>query len=183
MSVRELSGIRLEVNGEWYPPNELAWIQWAPCGCLGAVMTVRDSLTPKEAWDEFHDDVSKEYAERERKLGYRVELVTFEHYRTLPFGECAHDPQWGRPVSPIPDGYEWRSEDGYFGKKTNRNHLFEPKPEGERYWRNPLLSLCGRAKDYGRFKAESRASRIDCAACSKKAAEQISRSSETSDVE
>lgn len=170
MTLTAAPGLRLEVDGEWYDPKDLAWIQWAPCGCLCSVMTVRDRFTPEAAFDDLHESESKEMRERTKALGYRMQLVTFEHYKTLPFGpECPHSPQWGWPEEPAPEGMEWRVDGGMWAKKSARNHLFAPAPEGVKFWRDPIVSLCGRQKDHGGFKDYRRRDHLDCAACTKTA--------------
>lgn len=158
-----MTGIKLELDGEWYEPKELAWVEWSPCGCLAGVSTVRDRFTPEQAWEDFHDHESKEYSEWMRSLGFRVELVTFEAYKAmLPMKECPHTPQWALPKPPTPEGMEWRISGGYFAKKTDRVHLFAPRPDGDR---RPIASECGRQKDYGSFKTDGIGGHIFCTSC------------------
>lgn len=168
------TGVRLEVRGEYYAPDDLVWIEYAPCGCPCGFMVVRDSLTPDAAWAEFHESESAAYSKLQADQGFRIELETFERYRAMSFtSKCPHTPQWGVPEKPIPEGWEWRINDGYFARKSAVQHLFPQKEDGTKYYRDPLVSLCGRARDYYEYKPQGLSGHMACRECTKRSQELV----------
>jgi hypothetical protein len=131
-------------------------------------MTVRDRLTPEAAWDDMHELESAAFQKLQKEQGFRIELDTFEHYRTLTMAECPHSPLWGVPGKPTPEGWEWRIKDGRFAGKNAVQHLFPPKSEGQNYYRDPLVSLCTRARDSRQYKPEVNGSNMPCRECAKR---------------
>lgn len=88
--------LQAEVDGQMVPLRYCDWVQWAPCGCPVGVSVAGENyaVTEADAWKVFYD--RKRDAERARKKGYRMELVTHARWSAeiMPkvLTRCPHGP-------------------------------------------------------------------------------------------
>jgi hypothetical protein len=81
-----------EIDGRHVSLNVCDWVLWGPCGCPFGVTVARYSLTEELAWKSFYD--RKRDAERARRRGERMELITHQRWRDEVAdrmrGRCPH---------------------------------------------------------------------------------------------
>jgi hypothetical protein len=88
--------LQVEVGGQMVPLNRCDWVKWAPCGCPVGVTIAgeRFAVTEDDAWKQFYD--RKRDAERARRQGYRMELVTHARWsaeiKDRMMARCPHVP-------------------------------------------------------------------------------------------
>ena len=67
-----------EIDGRHVSLSDCDWMLWGPCGCPWGVSVARYSPTEEMAWRSFYDTGRE--AERARKRGARIELVTHQRW-------------------------------------------------------------------------------------------------------
>jgi hypothetical protein len=165
--------ITFDINGETVPLSDASWYQVAPCGCAAGVMVAdpggRPVLTEDDAWSDYMG--SAEERRRDRAAGFRMELGRRRDV-VERMVDCPHDPKWGVPPLPKPDGHVWV---GMYGSK--RSHLVpgvenpdtryllgdEPRHADE------VVSLCGMVSRYWSTRWEHGAEQPTCRRCEGKA--------------
>jgi len=87
--------LHAEIDGQMIPLRKCDWVKWAPCGCPVGVSVAGEGfvVTEDDAWKEFYD--RKRDADRARRQGYRMELVTHARWgaEIMPqmTAPCPHD--------------------------------------------------------------------------------------------
>lgn len=74
----------VEIDGQTVELKDAVWVAYRPCGCACTVMDAdwgdgEAFATEEQARREFYP--LKKDRDRSVRQGYRLELVTFEHYR------------------------------------------------------------------------------------------------------
>ncbi|MEU0393868.1 hypothetical protein ABZ208_13995 [Streptomyces sp. NPDC006208] len=74
----------VELDGQPVELKDAVWVAYRPCGCACSVMDAdwgdgEVFASEDQAWREFYP--LKKDRDRAIKQGYRLELVTFAHYR------------------------------------------------------------------------------------------------------
>jgi hypothetical protein len=72
--------LHAEIDGQMVPLSKCDWVQWARCGCPAGVTLAGEgfAVTEQDAWKEFYE--RKRDADRARKSGERMELVTHDRW-------------------------------------------------------------------------------------------------------
>lgn len=93
-----------EIDGRHVSLAVCDWVLWGPCGCPFGVSMARYSPTEEAAWKSFYD--RKRDAERARRRGERMELVTHQRYcdeiAGRMRGRCPHVAGRSAPEEPSP---------------------------------------------------------------------------------
>lgn len=76
--------LMVEINGQAVELKDAVWVACRPCGCACSVMDAdwgdgEVFASADQAWREFWPATRDR--DRAIKQGYRLELVTFQHYR------------------------------------------------------------------------------------------------------
>ena len=88
--------LHAEIDGQMVPLRQCDWVKWAPCGCPVGLAVAGEgyAVTEQDAWKEFYD--RKRDADRARRAGYRIELVTHTRWGAeimpLMTAPCPHRP-------------------------------------------------------------------------------------------
>ena len=73
----------VQIDGQTHPLTKCVWITWSACGCpTGALTAAFDDTafaTEEQAWREHFP--TKRERDRYRRLGYRMELMSWDRYR------------------------------------------------------------------------------------------------------
>lgn len=137
--------VTLDINGEQVTAEDASWYLVAPCGCTRGACVVampyggEHVLTEDAAFTELYGNA--ELRRRDVAAGYKAVLGKRSEAVERLTSECPHDPHYGVPAVPIPDGYAWAERYG-----SNRVHLVPAdyvdalRVEGGR--RDPVASLC-----------------------------------------
>jgi len=174
--------IAFDIEGESVPIAEASWYEVAPCGCTCAV-TVAESfygsrvvLTAEDAWPQFYE--CAEAMKRAQAEGFRVEVGRRTDVSERLHGHCPHDPEWGVPLPPQPDGYVWAGIED-----SKRSHLVMGVRDREARWlicENPYrfdaetrVSLCGKSSRFWSTHWASNAEAPTCRRCERVALTQV----------
>lgn len=155
------------IDGESHPLLDCFWGMFAPCGCLsGATVTGFGDMpqhgvkaTEEAAWASMYDSAPER--ERDEKAGFTFRLITRDTYKALTM-KCEHDPKWGVPAIPKPEGMTWALTVGSRRPaKTVRLHLVPDDvvnlSHAERWADGPpakVTALCAKKSSDERWKSE-----------------------------
>lgn len=165
----DTSTVYLEVDGKPHPAADLHWLGIEPCGCVGGVSRALSAGELHQSGeDAFHRDDPKVKREQSRKRGVTYKLITHQQYRDTWMkrlqADCPHTPKWGVEPIPVPEGWTWKTLDGYLGSRSYRKHIV-PIVENPGI-RNPTAAACG-AVDKRSYWRDDRDRLSDCVPCSK----------------
>lgn len=145
-----MSGVYLEVDGQPVPASECSWIDTAPCGCISGVTMAEIGdevlVNVEQASASYYSNaVARARAEQE---GFRLSLTTHAKFRATKWDDCPHDPKWGVAHVDPPEGWEWGTADGGFGRQTHLKHMVPTGNAVERTAKwddrpDALPALCG----------------------------------------
>jgi hypothetical protein len=177
------ANVYLEVDGRPVRARECTWIDTAPCGCISGVMVAESGgevyLNAEQAAARYYSNaVARKRAEAE---GFVLSLTTHEAFRAMGWDDCPHDPKWGVAHVEPPEGWEWGTADGGFGRQTHIKHMI---PAGNaltresrnwREWPQPLPALCGASRRGSHWRAVDWTVDVEpCLKCETKATERAS---------
>ncbi len=138
-----MTGIYLDVDGTPTPIEDVSWIKVGPCGCVSGV-TVASlrgeiyAVTAGQALEQFGDSP----VERKRDIedGWTCRPIRRSAFTAGDMG-CTHEPRYGIPTVPIPDGYQWA------GKSESRQTWTKHLVPSVGWSKIAVTSLCGKG-DY-----------------------------------
>lgn len=134
--------VRLDGETEPRPLTELAWETVAPCGCTCGIALAEYIGADYDAAVK-HLEPNAEQRRRDEAAGVIVRLVphsgSFDRFKA----GCDHDPKWGDPRPPVPDGYRWAEA----VVDARRQHLVQVPEDAEKRWREWTAPLCGSKRD------------------------------------
>lgn len=173
-----MSALLVQVGSEVLPLEKCSWVFRGSCGCAYGVAiaqtAARCSATEDQAWADF--EPNRIQRDRDRALGDTATLLPTSQAVDALRDDCSHEPRYGHPVTPVPDGYLWAATDGLNARARVKHLVAEPSERPERGWLYPW--------DAGRVKALCRRSESrqwsdrkwliedlpECTACAKAAA-------------
>ena len=104
--------IQVEVGGKMVAAEDASWYKVAPCGCTSGASVVdgQDGGIYMSGEDAFGDMLSAAERRQDAERGYTYELGLRRDV-VARMTRCEHEPKWGIPSRPKPDGMEWAATD------------------------------------------------------------------------
>lgn len=169
----------LMIDGKPVPLNDVIWEGVGSCGCpFGWHVAVAGGqvlfATPEQAEEELFGEnavIRKFYKDN----GATVRATTRGN---IPTDRCQHQPAYGLPDADPPEGHEWATTDGTWGRQTHKRHIVPLFPDGmdQDAWqvRRETVALCGKgATRHGSWRSDRTdrfvhiIGKVPCARCIK----------------
>jgi len=176
-----LPGVSFTLDGETVPAGELCWSMIAPCGCVSGVhMMTADTITEAAAWKAMTSSAA--LLKREKARGFTIKMAKV---KGISFDDCPHNPKWGYPKCPRPEGYSWATHGTT--RVLHLVQLAESESDAEwvervTSWDMRVASLCGKTESIvlsWTRKWYRMDGKVECAQCVKKAERLVADSAVT----
>jgi hypothetical protein len=151
-----MTELLVELAGQPVALRKCSWVFRGPCGCAYGVSIAQTdhrvrAATAEQAWEMF--EPNRVQRERDQAAGDTVEvMLTGDAVAALQLA-CPHDPKYGHPITPLPDGYVWAASDGWRARPRFKHLVAVSEPRDPRdvhrlfpYDHGKVPALCERSQ-------------------------------------